>query len=217
MCRFDRWYVGAHAAAAEQRGALVRYRAKALVLQNRARRCSLDVVAASIAAQDVPFAEWFAREYPRVVAAAYRVLGERADAEDVAQELFARLARVRRPAPSDGELRVAAVRRALNLLRSRRRRVERELANFRLQRSSQEQTEHAADPLAVLAHSERRAMVHAAMVRIAQRDAEILALRYGGATYREIAEALSVDPAQVGTRLARAERAFKQEILRATR
>ena len=123
---------------------------------------------------------------------------------------------MRRPAPSNGELRVAAVRRALNLLRSRRRRVERELTDFRLQRTSQQQTEHAADPLAVLAQTEQRAMVRAAMVRIAPRDAEILALRYDGATYREIAEALGVDPTQVGTRLARAEQAFKLEILRAT-
>ena len=186
------------------------------MLQNRAGRCSLGVVAASIAAQDVPLEELFARDYPRVVAAAYRVLRERADAEDVAQELFARLARVRRPAPSEGELVVAAIRRALNLLRSRRRRVERELADFRLQRSSQERAEHASDPLAVLAQTERCAMVRAAMIRIARRDAEILALRCGGAAYREVAEALSIDPAQVGTRLARAERAFKREILRAT-
>jgi DNA-directed RNA polymerase specialized sigma24 family protein len=46
-------------------------------------------------------------------------------------------------------------------------------------------------------------------------DAVLLALRYAGASYRELADDLGIEPAQVGMRLQRALRAFKGEIERA--
>jgi len=68
------------------------------------------------------------------------------------------------------------------------------------------------NPLSILEREEARKAVRSAMLRISRRDAEILALRYGGSSYREIAQALSVELGQVGTRLARAERALRREI-----
>jgi RNA polymerase sigma factor (sigma-70 family) len=194
-------------------------RASTVLFRHGAYFMAADIVVAAVVSADSPFEELFAREYPGVVAAAYRVLGDRADGEDVAQEVFARFAGggSSSASPNPGTLRVAAARRALNLLRSRRRRIERELAEYRLHRSLLEERERSADPFSIILETERRALVRSAMLRISRRDAEILALRYGGATYREIADALLLDPAQVGTRLVRAERAFKREIERASR
>ena len=160
------------------------------------------------------FEELFAMEYSRVVAVAYRVLGDRADAEDVAQDVFARiLLSARMPAP--GTLSLSAAHRAINLLRSRRRRIARELADETLNRPLRTAIATSADPLAILDGKQRQALIRAVMLRLSRRDAEILALRYGGASYREVAHILSIDTAQIGVRLARAERAFKREVERA--
>jgi RNA polymerase sigma-70 factor (ECF subfamily) len=161
----------------------------------------------------------FAHEYGRIVAIASRILADRADAEDVAQEVFAQCARSGR-AELDGAsawLASAAVHRALNLLRTRRRRVAREIREYRLAAAAREARERAADPTSILDREDSRALVRAAMVRLAERDAAILALRYGGSSYREIAAALGIDAAHVGTRLVRAERALRKEVERALR
>ena len=50
--------------------------------------------------------------------------------------------------------------------------------------------------------------VRAALARLTRREASLLVLRYGGASYREIAETLDVAPTSVGTMLRRAEAAF---------
>jgi RNA polymerase sigma-70 factor (ECF subfamily) len=173
------------------------------------------MVATSFVTQDTPFESLFVREYAGVVAVAYRVLGDRADAEDVAQEVFARYVGSRSE-PAAGALRLAASRRALNLLRSRQRRIARELRDFRLHAGAREDSERGCDPLALLDRASQRMLVRTALVRLNRRDAEILTIRYGGASYRDIAQTLGIDPAQVGMRLARAERAFKREIERAT-
>jgi RNA polymerase sigma-70 factor (ECF subfamily) len=71
----------------------------------------------------------FRNAYPRVVAVAARVLGSRAEAEDVAQEVFLSFSRSSVPAgEATGWLSVAAAHTALNALRSGRRRTAREEA-----------------------------------------------------------------------------------------
>jgi DNA-directed RNA polymerase specialized sigma24 family protein len=68
------------------------------------------------------------------------------------------------------------------------------------------------DPFAVVDASSRRLLVQAALVRLRPREAELLMLRYSGADYRDLAHSLGIDAAQIGTRLARAERAFRKEV-----
>lgn len=75
-----------------------------------------------------------------------------------------------------------------------------------------EARERASDPMAILDRNQSRALVRAAMLRLTERDAAVLALRYSGSSYREIGEMLGIDVNQIGTRLARAERAFRKEI-----
>jgi RNA polymerase sigma factor (sigma-70 family) len=110
----------------------------------------------------------------------------------------------------------AAARYALNAVRSRKRRALRERREYLLSQSLRAAGEQSVDPQTLLQREEGRAAVRAALQRLKTRDAELLALRYGGLAYSEIAAALRIPPAQVGVRLARAERAFKKEIERDT-
>ena len=64
----------------------------------------------------------FAEHYRRVLLAAYRITGNMADAEDIAQALFLRLASAERPIDNVASyLHRAAINGALDLLRRRRR------------------------------------------------------------------------------------------------
>lgn len=151
-----------------------------------------------------------AREYSHVVAIASKIVGND-EAHDVAQEVFAEAA-ARGGAAGAGWLYVAATHRALNALRSRRRRTERERSDFRLQRSLR----FHADPAEIVERDDERAVVRSVMKRLSDGEAQILALRYAGLKYREIAAALDIDVNQVGMRLLRAERSFRREIERVT-
>jgi RNA polymerase sigma-70 factor (ECF subfamily) len=160
------------------------------------------------------FERFFLDEYARVVAIARRIVGDWAAAEDVAQDVFAKAAddlRFKQPG-AHGWLYGAAVHTALNELRSRRRRGNREFRLVRLSAGLTAVAEHESDPQRALDREEMRALVRRAMLRLSERSAALLALRYGGLSYREIAQALRLDEAQIGTLLARAQSAFRKEI-----
>ena len=92
---------------------------------------------ASTVATHESFERGFLREYPDVVRCAYRILGDRTEAEDVAQDVFVRF--MGRALPDAGVLRVTAVRLSLNALRSTKRRVARELNEYRAARTASPQ------------------------------------------------------------------------------
>lgn len=178
-------------------------------------RCYKGMVAATtlIDSAESTFERLFAREYARVSSIAYRITRDAAEAEDVAQEVFARFARSH-AVEHDGArawLYQAAAHTALNAVRSRRRRTEREARVWGLERPLEHES---GDPHGIFERRAQNALVRAALLRIRPAEAEILALRYAGLSYREIADAMHIDAAQIGTRLARAERAFKREIER---
>ncbi|MDQ2992337.1 MAG: sigma-70 family RNA polymerase sigma factor, partial [Candidatus Eremiobacteraeota bacterium] len=160
----------------------------------------MTVLAALAGADAMTFEELFRLEYSRVANVALRILGDRAAAEDVAQEAFVSFARRGDGVGenSRGWLCTAAVHGALNELRTRRRRDRREERVVRLvERSS------APDPFEAVAREEAREFVRAVMKRLPERTAALLALRYAGLPYREIAIALRLDEAQIGTLLNR--------------
>ena len=151
-------------------------------------------------------------EYGKVVAIANRVLADRIEAEDVAQEVFLDFHRKHRAdvAYAPAWLHRAAVHVALNRIRSRKRRERRELADAR------GEDRPAVDPQQVVEAQEDRRLVRQALHRLPQKPASVLALRYSGLSYVEVGAALGVGAGQVGTLLRRAEQALRKEMNRAT-
>ena len=69
-----------------------------------------------------------------------------------------------------------------------------------------------SDPFETVAREQSREAVREALRCLPERSAALLALRYSGLPYREIAVALRIDEAQIGTLLARAQSAFRKEL-----
>lgn len=156
------------------------------------------------------FEALFTAEYPKVVGIAARVLGGRAEAEDVAQEVFMAYHRSHSPLAdyAPAWLHRAAWHTALNRVRGRRRRERRELADHAAVRAD----EWAGDPQRIVERAFDAAAVRAAMRRLPPRAAGVLALRYSGLSYAEVAQAMGIGVGQVGTVLRRAEARLKREV-----
>jgi RNA polymerase sigma factor (sigma-70 family) len=160
------------------------------------------------------FERLFMREHARVVAIAYRVLGDGAAAEDVAQEVFCSFYQRHSPdAPYAAPwLHRAAAHTALNIVRGARRRQERERREAVDRQRVQASAETSLDPQRSLELEEERREVRAALGRLPAKSASVLVLRYSGLSYAEIAAALGIGPGQVGTLLRRAETALRKEL-----
>jgi RNA polymerase sigma factor (sigma-70 family) len=176
-----------------------------------------DVGAVSEAMRTVPgtpaipaaFEALFRREYPRVVAIALRIVRDTDEAEDVAQEVFISFYR-KHPADAGyapAWLHAAAAHTALNAIRSRERRGRRETAHAY-------ERDVAVDPVRNAEEAETRAEVRRTLARMDERSASLLALRYSGLSYDEIAAALGLRRSSIGTFLGRAEEAFRKEVTR---
>ncbi len=154
------------------------------------------------------FEQLFRAEYARVVRIAYRVVADQGEAEDVAQDVFIAYYRAH---PSDAPyaapwLHRAAAHTALNAVRSRSRRTAREERDALTPDAS-------GDPEGAALERERAREVRAALARMPRGSAELLALRYSGLSYAEVAAATGTKIDQVGTRLRRAHDAFRREVL----
>lgn len=166
------------------------------------------------AGDDASFEALFLRHYDRVYNILYRLLGDRADAEDAAQGVFLKLYRSpRRIRLRGGEANVAgwlyrvAVNTGYNALRSRKRRrkwMERLRGMGFIEASS-------PDPVEAADRSELQFRVRQVLSELKSRDAKILLLRHSGLSYKEMAVALDLSPGSVGSLLTRAERAFAKE------
>lgn len=154
--------------------------------------------------------EVFRSTYPRVVAVAARVLGSRDQAEDVAQEVFLSFGRSAVPAGQALRwLSVAAAHTALNHLRSGRRRSSREEA---VHHGGHERDAVSPDIAEAVVSLDERRRVRAALARLPRRQAVALVLRHSGLSYTEVAAALDLSPASVGTIVRRAESALRKEL-----
>ena len=153
--------------------------------------------------------EVFRRDYRLVVAVAARVLGFGDEAEDVAQDVFLSFGRSSVPAAeARGWLSVAAAHRALNLIRSGRRRASRE----ELFVASDDAV--AGDVADVVVTLEERDRVRAALAQLPRKQALALVLRHSGLSYAEVAAALDISPGSVGTTVRRAEQTLRKELTR---
>ena len=151
----------------------------------------------------------FLKEWPRVVRIAQQITHSASRSEEVAQEVFLAFYRrfgVEPPERPGPWLYRAAAHTALNEVRGEGRR--------RLREAREAPTEYQGgpDPGELALAREEIEAVRSALGRLRQAEATLLALRYGGLSYNEIAQAMDVPVAQIGTRLRRAELRLRKEM-----
>src|ERR1700742_4008404 len=150
----------------------------------------------------------FRARFERVARAIARVVRDPARAEELAVEAFVRLWRTPRAHTPQAEawLYRTAVRLGLDELRrqTRRNRYENLLAVIR--RIPTPEQLHAA--------AEEQDRVRAVLATLSARQAELLLLRSHELSYSELAAALDIHPASLGTLLARAQKSFRKEYVR---
>lgn len=149
----------------------------------------------------------FSEHWSRVYGVIFRLVGDKAEAEDLALETFWRL--YRNP-PSkrenvSGWLYRVGVNLGLNALRARKRRT-----RYEVEAGSQSYEIYpTTDPEVEIERAERRREIQAVLSRMKPRSAKLLVLRQSGLSYKELAAALKVRPSSVGKLLARAEDEFE--------
>jgi RNA polymerase sigma-70 factor (ECF subfamily) len=144
----------------------------------------------------------FEREYPSLVRFLYRHLGDRDQAEDLAQEAFVRLLGQRPRNPRAWLYTVA-----LNLVRDAARGEVRRARHLRYLAVEQESGKTPSAEAAVL-RDEARTLVRRVLSALSERDRTLLLLWEEGTPYRQISEILGVAPSSVGPLLVRAQRRF---------
>lgn len=156
------------------------------------------------------FDDLFRRLYPGLVGLAYRVLGDRLDAEEIVQETFVRLADAPVLERPDHEVGAWTRRVALNLGFNRLR--DRRAARHRIEKAARldpDRDAAAPDPAGAVLRLEEQAAVRRALADLPERQRDCLLLRHSGYSYAEIAATLGLAIGSVGVILARAERAFR--------
>jgi len=146
--------------------------------------------------------------YLPLVRYCHRLTGDRDAAEDAAQEALVRLFTrgVEGPAPA---VRVWLFKTATHLIRDHYRVEE----NRRRLLQENPVTPGAPDgPERSLERSMEKERARRALERLADRDREMLLMRYEGFSYKEIADVAEVAATSVGTLLARAERRFLEAL-----
>jgi RNA polymerase sigma-70 factor (ECF subfamily) len=181
--------------------------------QNTGRRRHDDVAAIDYLLNRRPRAEQapsgfdalFRAHYRRLARILYRIVGRTDLAEELAAEAFWKLHQ-RRPAHltnGEGWLCRTGVRLALDALRKGKRRAHYESAAPR--------PDPPCSPEDDFARGEEQERVREVLARLKSSHATLLMLRAEGLSYEELAATLRLNPASVGTMLARAEGQFKRE------
>ena len=140
-----------------------------------------------------------------------RLVGDPAEAEDLALEAFLRLYRHNQKKPkvenAGGWLYRVATRLGLNSIREWKRREQYELTA--VQYALEETTQ--LSPAEILAQKEEWRQVRLVLAGMKERQSQLLILRYSGFSYKEIANALNVAPSSIGPLLVRAEGEFEKK------
>jgi len=150
----------------------------------------------------------FRAQYERIARVIARVVRDRARAEELSVEVFLKLWRNRQAQGENAEgwLYRVAVRAGLDELRRQTRRARYESAvQFVRGTPTHEEIQSAI---------EEQDKVRLVLGVINPRQAELLLLRSHGLSYSEVASALDLNPASIGTFLSRAQEAFRKEYIR---
>lgn len=168
---------------------------------------------ATVRPETVTFEAAFRREfnqrYDPLARYLVRLTGDPAAAADLAQEAFVRLFG-RGSMPEDPAAWLVSV--AHNLLRNERQQIARRLRLLERHAREVAPVESSGSSHDALETDERRMRVRRALDTLAERDRQMLLLRFEGFSYREIARALEMNEASVGTLLTRAKTAFREAL-----
>jgi len=151
----------------------------------------------------------FLQHYARIARVVGRVVRDRARAEELAVDAFLKWWRHSRARGDHGVawLYRAAVRLAIDELRRDARRA-------RFERLTGALRKRPLTPEDLRSLDEEQRRVRLVLARLNRRDAALLVLRSEGLAYHELADALALNPASVGTLISRAQRAFRTEYVR---
>lgn len=159
---------------------------------------------------DSEFEAIFLEHYKRVLAILVHLVGDRAQAEELANEVFWKLSRqsARWLLTNNvgGWLYRAATRAGIDALRSAAHRKRYEHAAALHNQEGALET----GPLDDVLRREEAARVRAVLQSMKPAQAQLLLMRGSGASYRELADALEVAIGSVGTLLNRAELEFRK-------
>lgn len=154
------------------------------------------------------FENLFIQHWAVIYGLLVRMIGDPAEAEDLAMETFFRLYQ-HPPKTEDGSnlkgwLFRVATNLGLHSIRSYQRRQHYELAAGKgaLEDPPEDR------PAEILDSKEANRLARLALSRMQPRQAQLLSLRYSGMAYKEIAEAMNLAPTSIGPLLLRAEREF---------
>jgi len=156
------------------------------------------------------FEALFLEHWAAVQRVLLRLVGDPAEAEDLALETFLQLHR-RYPLPAAdfilaGSLYRVATNLGLRSIRSFKRRERYEMAAGKgaLDEAPEDR------PAELLDNEEERRIVRTILAGMQSRQAQLLVMRYSGIAYKEIAAALGLAPTSIGPLLLRAEREFEK-------
>jgi RNA polymerase sigma-70 factor (ECF subfamily) len=160
---------------------------------------------------DSRFEALFMQHWAQIYRLLYRLVGDPAEAEDLALETFLRLYQ-RYPRQDHefnfgGWLHRVATNLGLHSIRSwkRRERHEMDAGKYALEEVPEDR------PAEILAQAEERRLVRLALGQMNERQSQLLVLRHSGLSYKEIAKALNLAPTSIGPLLVRAEREFEKQ------
>jgi len=159
----------------------------------------------------------FLEYWPRVYTVLLRLVGDHAEAEDLALETFVKL---HRSFPSKdaqfntgGWLYRVATNLGLNAIRDWKRRQGYEQMGGKLEWLEK----HDNGPAELFAAEEQRQLVRKVLGEMPPRQAQLLVMRYTGKSYKEIAAVLGLAVTSIGPLLLRAEVEFEKRFRAADR
>ncbi len=163
------------------------------------------------------FEQVFLEHFSRVVSVLLRLIGDRAQAEELANEVFLKLYRQPLiPAPEGnvgGWLYRTATNLGIDAVRAQAKRMRYEEQS----RHMAPPPEKSADPLSEILREENCQRVRTVLALLKPAQAQVLVLRHSGFSYQELAECLGVSRGSVGTMLMRAEAEFQRRYVASER
>ena len=156
------------------------------------------------------FETLFREHWAHVYRVLKRLVGDPAEAEDLALETFVRLYQSyplrEKGSNPGGWLHRVATNLGLHSIRSWKRREGYEMTAGKY---ALEETPEAR-PAEIMAQEEERRLVRLALAQMKERQSQLLVMRYSGFSYQEIASELKLAPTSIGPLLLRAEREFEK-------